>query len=330
MQKKDWTALLNRYYRWKDKRMLDTGVREPSDRDAEVHLLDETDEMARRMQQSNRDRKARLVRCRTRIVRLKVLSRFREFVRIRLLLEQTRIVEVKHQCYRQQDLLPCDVVLAEKEDGWKVLEERPFHPRDKRTVNLDSVFTKPVSAMSADSGASSSPDFSSDTRQNYNRAKAVQYADKWWNSHNPEFLAFEVDCTNYVSQCLYAGGIPMHDTGNRSTGWWYRYPGQDKALWSFSWAVAHSLRWYLASQPANGIRAEEVASADQLMAGDIICYDFDGDGHWQHNTIVVAKDGNGMPLVNAHTANARHRYWDYHDSYAWTDRIRYKFFHILS
>ncbi|EPR28081.1 putative cytosolic protein [Geobacillus sp. WSUCF1] len=69
--------------------------------------------------------------------------------------------------------------------------------------------------------------------------------------------------------------------------------------------------------------------AEQLMAGDVICYDFQGDGRFDHSTIVVAKDQNGMPLVNAHTTNSRMRYWSYEDSSAYTPNIRYKFFHII-
>jgi len=154
-------------------------------------------------------------------------------------------------------------------------------------------------------------------RPRYNRVKAVQYAEKWWNDYNPKFKKFDVDCTNYISQCLWAGGAPMKHSSNRAKG-----------NWSYSWAVAHSLRWYLPSSNS-GLRGKEVSSADQLKPGDVICYDFTGDGHWQHNTIVVTKDGAGMPLVNAHTTNSRHRYWDYRDSYAWTQKTAYKFFQII-
>ncbi|WP_102347610.1 amidase domain-containing protein [Bacillus sp. Marseille-P3661] len=158
----------------------------------------------------------------------------------------------------------------------------------------------------------------------YERRAAVQYAEKWWNSYNPKYKKFEVDCTNYVSQCLHEGGrIPMTDASSRNKGWWY-----NGTSWSYSWAVAHSLRWYL-SGARNGIVAKEVSSASDLIPGDIICYDFQGDGRWDHNTIVVAKDQNNEPLVNAHTYNSRMRYWAYEDSTAYTPNIRYKFFHIL-
>ncbi len=159
-------------------------------------------------------------------------------------------------------------------------------------------------------------------RFSYNRAEAVKYAERWWNDFNPQFKKFNDNCTNFVSQCLYAGGAPMTGHPNRSKGWWYR--GNN---WSFSWSVAHSLRWYL-SGAKTGLRGKEMPSAKDLSPGDVICYDFNGNGRWQHTTIVVAKDGNGEPLVNAQTTNSRMRYWKYEDSTAWTPNIKYKFFHI--
>jgi hypothetical protein len=157
----------------------------------------------------------------------------------------------------------------------------------------------------------------------YNRAKAVRYAETWWNNYNPVFPRFEVDCTNFISQCLYAGGAPMTGYPNRAKGWWCKNNN-----WSYSWAVANSFRWYLSGSRV-GLQAVEVSSPEQLMAGDVICYDFQGDGRFDHSTIVVAKDKDGMPLVNAHTTNSRMRYWSYEDSSAYTPKIRYKFFHII-
>ncbi|WP_102028990.1 amidase domain-containing protein [Salirhabdus sp. Marseille-P4669] len=156
----------------------------------------------------------------------------------------------------------------------------------------------------------------------YDRRKAVQYAERWWNEYNPEYHHFEDDCTNFISQCLRAGGARMWGEPNRSRGWWY-----SGTNWSYSWSVSNALRWYLAS--ANkGLTAIEVDKATDLLPGDIICYDFEGDGKWNHTTIVVAKDQYGEPLVNAHTHNSRHRNWKYEDSTAWTINCQYKFFRI--
>jgi len=164
------------------------------------------------------------------------------------------------------------------------------------------------------------------THRGYDRQKAVEYAHRYWNGHNHKFKHFDVDCTNYVSQCLWAGGAPMTYRQSKSEGWWYQFTSSPQ--WSYSWAVAHALRWYLGTSKA-GLRAEEVSEASQLMPGDVICYDFEGDGRFNHTTIVVGKDGNNEPLVNAHTSNSRNRYWAYRDSTAWTPEIRYKFFRII-
>lgn len=162
----------------------------------------------------------------------------------------------------------------------------------------------------------------------YRREEAAAYADRWWKDGNPEFETFDVDCTNYVSQCLFAGEAPINYTGKRETGWWYKGFNGTQEWWSYSWAVSDSLQRYLSGSRSYGLRAEVVERPEQLMLGDVIQYDWDGNGLYQHSTIVTAFDAGGMPLVNARTVSSRHRYWDYRDSYAWTDRTVYRFFHI--
>ena len=49
----------------------------------------------------------------------------------------------------------------------------------------------------------------------YDREKAVAYAHKWAYGRNPAYGDFSEmggDCTNFVSQCLHAGGAPMNYT----------------------------------------------------------------------------------------------------------------------
>lgn len=157
----------------------------------------------------------------------------------------------------------------------------------------------------------------------YDRRKAIQYAERWWNSYNPAYKKFENDCTNFISQCLHAGNSPMRGYPNRGKGWWMR--GNN---WSYSWAIANSLRLYLSNSTV-GLRAREVSRPEELLHGDVICYDFQGNGRYDHNTIVTGKDAYGMPLVNAHTYNSRLRYWAYEDSSAYTPNIKYKFYTIV-
>ena len=49
----------------------------------------------------------------------------------------------------------------------------------------------------------------------YDRAKAVAYAERWALSRNPRYYDFEDiggDCTNFASQCIYAGAGVMNWT----------------------------------------------------------------------------------------------------------------------
>lgn len=159
---------------------------------------------------------------------------------------------------------------------------------------------------------------------NYDRRNAVRYAERWWNDYNPAFKQFEDNCTNFVSQCLYAGGAPMTSKASKQRGWWY----ENKDSMSLSWSVAHSLRWHL-SGASSGLRGIEKNRASDLLPGDVICYDFNGSGKWDHQAIVVAKDAYNEPLVNAQTVNSRMRYWTYQNSPAYTPDIQYKFFRIV-
>ncbi|MEX1031375.1 MAG: amidase domain-containing protein [Paenibacillaceae bacterium] len=161
----------------------------------------------------------------------------------------------------------------------------------------------------------------------YNRQLAVNYANEWWNKANPNYEHMDVDCTNFVSQCLFAGGAPMNYTGKRESGWWYEGYEHGRERWSYSWTVANSLQQYCQSG-RTGLRAEIVDSAHKLALADIISYDWDGDSLYQHSTIVTGFDSSGEPLVNAHTNDSRNRYWDYRDSHAWSERTRYTFLHI--
>ena len=157
----------------------------------------------------------------------------------------------------------------------------------------------------------------------YDRLQAVKYAERWWSEYNPAYKKFENDCTNFISQCLRAGGGPMRGIPNRTKGWWYQ-----ENNWSYSWTTAHALQMYLQNS-SHGLKARRVSSVEELKLGDIICYDFEGDGRFNHNTIITGKDANGMPLVNAHTTDSRLRYWSYEDSTAYTPNIIYRFYTIV-
>ena len=83
----------------------------------------------------------------------------------------------------------------------------------------------------------------------YDRAKAKAYIDTYWKSYNPAYPSFKKgggDCTNFISQVLYAGGMPWSDDGvpanhKKSTNW-YCKPGatskDSERRITFSWKIA--------------------------------------------------------------------------------------------
>ncbi|MEC0250606.1 amidase domain-containing protein [Bacillus halotolerans] len=218
--------------------------------------------------------------------------------------------------YKEQD----DSLYMEEQ-----IEERVAFVYDQILIKDQEVIKKPAGF----SEGQSIIDYSQEEREafgrafQYDRLGAVQYAEKYWNKRNPAYKNFSDNCTNFISQCLRAGGAPMRGHPNRGSGWWMK-----QSSWSYSWTVAHSMKMYLTNSKA-GLRAVRVKSADELVPGDVICYDFEGDGRFNHTTIVVAKDKGNMPLVNAQSYDSRMRYWSYEDSTAYTPSIRYAFFHIV-
>ena len=61
----------------------------------------------------------------------------------------------------------------------------------------------------------------------------IDYAKKWAFSRNPAYYNFDNvggDCTNFISQCLRAGGAEMNYTAD--TGWYYISPDNRAAAWT--------------------------------------------------------------------------------------------------
>ena len=67
----------------------------------------------------------------------------------------------------------------------------------------------------------------------YDRMAAVEYAKKWALSRNPIYYDYEQiggDCTNFVSQCVYAGCGVMNY--NENNGWYYLDANNKSPSWS--------------------------------------------------------------------------------------------------
>lgn len=125
----------------------------------------------------------------------------------------------------------------------------------------------------------------------YNISRAVNYALKYALEINPRFGNYEKwggDCTNYVSQCLYAGDIPFDNEGIDVRYKWYWYSESKRTP---SWTAADSLKFYMGNNNANkegainlGLKASLITQ-DQLLRGDVV--QLIDDKGWAYHSMIV-------------------------------------------
>ena len=68
----------------------------------------------------------------------------------------------------------------------------------------------------------------------YNPKKAIEYAQKWYDKHNPQYPDFDYkggDCANFVSQCLHYDGL------NMSKNWYCIKSSYWKCTYTQYWTV---------------------------------------------------------------------------------------------
>lgn len=104
----------------------------------------------------------------------------------------------------------------------------------------------------------------------YNREQAVNYAYKYALIPNTtKWANYEVyggDCTNFISQCLYAGGIPFDHDGVDVTEKWYWY---SDAYRTPSWSAADLLKKYMLTNTGYGLVARLV-DLQEMEVGDVV------------------------------------------------------------
>ncbi len=137
----------------------------------------------------------------------------------------------------------------------------------------------------------------------YNRNAALSYAQEWANKRNRKYLNFDGiggDCTNFASQCLYAGvGIMNYE---KDTGWYYNTPDDRAAAWS---SAEHFKKFMLHNKSIGPFA--NAAPLNQLEIGDFISLN---NSIVYYHTLIVTGFLDGVPLVAAHTDDAYMRKLD--------------------
>lgn len=153
-----------------------------------------------------------------------------------------------------------------------------------------------------------------DVSYQYDRQKAIDYARSWFGAYNPEFYSYSQDCANFVSQCLWAGGLPMtapwHSTVDGKTLFTTTTTNEDnneqtEAI-SPSWRLAQKLFAYYANPqnpfingsvialtPSSNVKETLVSATKEgkpIMPGDLLFFAPEGEGSEGINHAVFITD----------------------------------------
>jgi len=144
-----------------------------------------------------------------------------------------------------------------------------------------------------------------DTLIPYDRSAAVCYANRYAFKRNPRFYDFTNlggNCTNFVSQCLLAGGMPQNVS--YPLGWYYKSLNNRSP--SFT-GVEFLYNFLTRKQKSKGPVAH-VVSVDKLQLGDIVQLSFDGIS-FRHSLLVTQLNSDNPydPYLSTNTYDALNR-----------------------
>ncbi len=137
-----------------------------------------------------------------------------------------------------------------------------------------------------------------------NRTAIVNYAYRYATNYNSTYLNYDGqsdggDCTNFVSQALYAGGWTyVRGFYTLNYVWWFDSKWIRPAQ-SYTWVNANLWFQFINSRP-RGTLARNIRD---LVPGDILQADWNRDGHIDHSMIVTKKDSMGNIYLTYHSNN---------------------------
>lgn len=140
----------------------------------------------------------------------------------------------------------------------------------------------------------------------YDRQSAVDYAHRWAYHRNPNFYNFDElggDCTNFASQCLYAGSGVMDYTP--TFGWYYNSQYSRAPAWT---GVPFFYNFLTRKKGTPGPVGRET-EVSEVQPGDFAQLQFVA-GVFAHNPVIVAvgsRPSLGNILVAAHSEDADYR-----------------------
>jgi hypothetical protein len=168
----------------------------------------------------------------------------------------------------------------------------------------------------------------------YSGPNAAAYANRWATTDNTaQYPVYSSDCTNFVSQAVYAGGYPFRNKNQNQVDAWYGYyqavgnPNIGAVQWesSVSWINVVAFHNFLLVDYPGGV-AEGTApgsstnyyTPNSVVTGDVLFFDW-GQGEGLSHAVIqvgIGDDPNLEPsqvwygnYIDEHTSNRYHAFW---------------------
>lgn len=212
--------------------------------------------------------------------------------------------------YRSQGSFHYTFVVTNIGNEWKIISYEEIHPFT--IIPGDPIYGHRWHISVPDNRANvivpGIDDEEVETRAtNYNRTAAKNYAHAYWNSPNTsawcDYTNNGGDCTNFVSQCLYAGGWTKQNGSYCSNSVWYHngagYCWNTSTVknYSCSWTQANNMYSYLSNssrvyQASYPLSYYQIGDVVQLLSGS----------NAFHTMLITKKEGTSTLYVTYRTA----------------------------
>ena len=183
-----------------------------------------------------------------------------------------------------------------------------FQAAGENSVSLNSIFVEDLSDSHPTPRSDSVGNpldiaaLTASTTWTWSGSDAARYSDTHALRYNPEYRSYQNDCTNFISQCLEAGGKTetggIFDRENDDV-WFY---GALESTTSYTWAGAQNLKRHLEQHTNSSLEADHRS----LGPGDLVFIDPNGGSGVWHAMIVAAQNGNDA-LMNYHTRDTKRK-----------------------
>lgn len=151
----------------------------------------------------------------------------------------------------------------------------------------------------------------------YSPKSAQVYALTWAKNFNPRYKQYKYDCTNYVSQCLAAGGMKLTKPSKipggtyQTSSYWYSH---DKWKDSTPWVRVTDFHSYWAPRVRDANYKDSSTVSRNGNIGDVVQFRDAGTLKRWHTMIITDKKNNTVYLSGHTTSRKNYAITNYNDS----------------